>query len=184
MCFPNCPSTLSLMKKQALKLLTNTGKHQHALCCQSQWTSVLASIKEGYGSDPFFQCLANTGAPGVQLINGLWYIGDHLVIPCTGNICENLFRLAHDTLRHFGADKSYAMLRDTYYWPNMRADLEKSYISSCEECQHNKYPTKKAPGLLEILSHMDIHITWSSITWFDHMDDLIISCQYCLISHQ
>ena len=38
--------------------------------------------------------------------------------------------------------------------------------------------------LLELSSHMDIRITWSSITWFNHMDDLIISRQYCLISHQ
>ena len=113
--------------------------------------SVLASIKEGYGLDPFYQCLANTGASGVQLINGLRYIGDRLVIPRTGRIHENLFQLAHDTLGHFGANKSYTMLRDAYYWPNMRTDLEKSYIPSCKECQHNKSPTKKAPRPLHLL---------------------------------
>ena len=113
--------------------------------------SVLVSIKEGYRLDPFCQCLASTGAPGAQLINGLWYIGDRLVILRTGSIRENLFRLAHNTLGHFGADKSYTTLRDVYYWPNMRTDLEKSYIPSCKDCQCNKSPTKKAPGLLHPL---------------------------------
>ena len=48
--------------------------------------SVLVSIKEGYDLDPFCQCLAQTGAPGAQLINGLWYVGDWLVIPQMGDI--------------------------------------------------------------------------------------------------
>jgi hypothetical protein len=55
-------------------------------------------------------------------------MGDRLLIPRTGTICEDLFRLAHDLSGHFGADKSYATLRDAYYWPNMRRDLETSYI--------------------------------------------------------
>ena len=108
--------------------------------------SVLASIKEGYDSDPFCQRLAQTGVPGAQFINSLWYVGDRLVIPHTGDIRENLFRLAHDTLEHFGMDKSYAALRDSYYWLNMRTDLEKSYIPSCEPCQCNKSQTTKVPG--------------------------------------
>ena len=33
-----------------------------------------------------------------------------------------LFWLAHDSLGHFGADRSYASLCDAYYWPNMRRD--------------------------------------------------------------
>ena len=52
--------------------------------------------------------------------NGLWYIGDRLLIPRVTTLRETLFHLAHDTLGHFGADKSYASLRDVYYWPNMR----------------------------------------------------------------
>ena len=140
--FPNCPSTPPLMNGQTLKLCTNTGKHQHALCCNLNGP-LCACIDQG--SDPFCQCLANTGTLGAQLINGLWYIEDCLVIPHMGNICENLFHLAHDTLGHFSTNKSYTTLRDTYYWPNMRSDLENLYIPSCEECWHNKSPTKKTP---------------------------------------
>ena len=113
--------------------------------------SILSSIKSGYDLDPFCQRLTKTPIPGTQLINGLWYVGDRLVVPRSGDVRENLFRLAHDTLGHFGADKSYAALKDAYYWPNMRTDLEKSYIPSCHECQRNKSRTTKAAGPLHPL---------------------------------
>ena len=60
----------------------------------------------------------------VATSNGLIYVGDRLLVPRAGDLRENLYRLAHDNLGHFSADKSYAALRDAYYWPNMRWDLE------------------------------------------------------------
>ena len=59
--------------------------------------SVLKTIKNGYETDKFCLCLAQNATPGACLINGLWYIRDHLVIPRTGDICKNLFCLTHDT---------------------------------------------------------------------------------------
>ena len=97
--------------------------------------SVLQAIKDGYKSDPFCDQLSKTSTPGTTSINNLWCIGNCLLIPRVGELQENLFHLAHDTLGHFGADKAYAVLHNSYYWPNMRCDLEKSYILSCEECQ-------------------------------------------------
>ena len=79
------------------------------------------------------------------------YIGDCLLIPRVADIRENLFRLAHDSLGHFGADKSYAALRDAYYWPNMRRDLEQAYIPSCVDCLRNKSRTTCPPGPLHPL---------------------------------
>ena len=72
--------------------------------------SVLSSIKSGYDQDIFCQRLSKNTVPGAQFINRLWYIGDRLVIPQVGDLCKNLFRLAHDTLGHFSVDKSYASL--------------------------------------------------------------------------
>ena len=77
------------------------------------------STQNSYKTDEFCLHLAQYATPGARLINGLWYIGDHLVIPRTGDIHENLFHLTHDTLGHFGADKCYVNLCDAYYWPNM-----------------------------------------------------------------
>ena len=117
--------------------------------------TVLDAIKCGYTVDDYCVKIAETSVPGTKFVNGLWYVGDRLLIPRVGDIRENLFRLAHDVLGHFGADKSYAVLRDAYYWPNMRRDLEKSYIPSCQDCQRNKSRTTKAPGPLHPLAVPD-----------------------------
>ena len=89
--------------------------------------------------------------PGIRLVNGLWYIGNRLVIPWVGNVRETLFRLTHDVLGHFCFDKTYASLRDSYYWPNMRKELETAYVPSCVECQRNKLSTTKPFGPLHPL---------------------------------
>ncbi|KAF4622194.1 hypothetical protein D9613_009369 [Agrocybe pediades] len=89
--------------------------------------------------------------PEVKLIDGLWYISQRLVIPRANDIRESIFRLAHDALGHFGFDKSYAALRDSFYWPNMRRDLEQAYVPSCPDCQRNKSSTTKPMGPLHPL---------------------------------
>ena len=103
---------------------------------------VLQAIMDGYKSDPFCEKFAKVNIPGAKLVNGLWYIGSCLLIPRVGDIQEQLFCLSHDTLGHFGADKSYATLRNTYYWLNMQRDLEKVYIPSCVDCQRNNLCTR------------------------------------------
>jgi hypothetical protein len=107
---------------------------------------VLKDIVMGYETDEFCKRLPTCGMKSVKQENGLWYIAGRLVIPRCPGLRENLFRLAHDALGHFGADKSYASLRTAYYWPNMRRDLEQSYIPSCPDCQRNKSRTTKQAG--------------------------------------
>lgn len=116
---------------------------------------ILKEIKRGYRRDPYCKMLkANpNGTPGVRYDDEskLLYMGSRLIIPRHGDLREQLYRLAHDTLGHFGMDKSYAVLSDSYFWPNMRRDLEKSYIPSCADCQRNKSRTTKPPGPLHPL---------------------------------
>jgi len=113
--------------------------------------SILAKVKAGYLTDEFCICVASSSMKGWHQANGLWYIGNRLLIPRVSDLRETLFQLAHDTLGHFGADKSYASLRDAYYWPNMRRDLEKAYIPSCADCLRNKSRTTKPTGPLHPL---------------------------------
>ena len=116
-------------------------------------TKLLTDIKEGYLNDPFILSL-QTASPGISFIsqrNGFWFIGDRLIIPNVTHIREALFFLAHDALGHFGADKLYAALRSSYYWPNMRKHLEQAYVPSCTECQQNKSRTSKPIGPLHPL---------------------------------
>lgn len=97
----------------------------------------LQDIHKGYSEDDFFHKLsvADNSIPGIQYVNNLWNIGDCLVIPHYGMPHKDIFQLAHDSLGHFGSDKSYGSIRESYYWSNMRHDLENAYIPGCIECQ-------------------------------------------------
>lgn len=80
-----------------------------------------------------------------MLVTGCLYL--------VSEICARTFSgwLVHDDMGHFGADKSYATLHDTYYWPNMWHDLEESYIPGCDDCQRNKSCTSCKAGPLHPL---------------------------------
>ena len=116
---------------------------------------ILRMIQMGYQYDEFCKCVAMSSMTGWHESNGLWYIGDCLLIPRVTAIHETLFHLAHNTLGHFGANKLYASLRDAYYWPNMRCDLEQAYIPSCVDCLRNKSRTSKPAGPLHPLPGPD-----------------------------
>ncbi|KAJ3474978.1 hypothetical protein NLI96_g12135 [Meripilus lineatus] len=93
-------------------------------------------VKRGYQSDPWCRGLDSAaGFKGMRRENDLWYVGNRLVIPRVPDLREGLFRLAHDARGHFGFDKSYEVLRNEFYWPNMRKEIESMYIPSCEQCQ-------------------------------------------------
>lgn len=87
--------------------------------------SLLSDIKKGYGKDPFCRKLFKNASsvPGFHVKDGLGYVGSRLVIPCFGDLCEQLFHLAHSSMSHFGFKKLYGSLRESYYWPNMRRML-------------------------------------------------------------
>jgi hypothetical protein len=115
--------------------------------------SFLDNICEGYKEDEFCKKLSSVDSSisNIQSKNRLWYLGNCLVIPRFGSLHEDLFCLAHDSMGHFGADKSYVNIRNDYYWPNMRKDLKSAYIPACPECQHNKSTTSKPKGPLHPL---------------------------------
>jgi len=77
------------------------------------------------------------------------------MVPRVLNVCESLFYLTHNVLRHFRFSKSYGLLHDSFYWPNMWRDLELAYVPACAECQRNKGSTKKPCGPLHPLSTPD-----------------------------
>jgi hypothetical protein len=107
--------------------------------------SLLRDIIAGYQHDDFAKQLRKDitagSIEGAREENGLLYVGRRLLIPNIPRLRELFYNLAHDTLGHFGFDKSYEALRDSYYWPNMRRDLEQAYIPSCSPCQRNKSRT-------------------------------------------
>ena len=112
---------------------------------------VVSKLRAAYHSDPWCQKLisASRGMPNVTVRDGLWFLG--LIIPADCGMRERIFRLAHDNLGHFGFHKTYESIRSSYFWPNMRKDLENGYIPSCIDCSRNKSPTTKPSGPLHPL---------------------------------
>lgn len=81
----------------------------------------LQSVRAGYADNAWCKTLTTTSLswPDLALCDGLWYAGNRLIIPKTGNLQKTLFILAHDVLGHFRFDKTYGSLINAYYWPNM-----------------------------------------------------------------
>ena len=120
-----CPQTKQRLNSVCATLSISADKH------------LLQKICIGYTNDKWIQntlLKAKDGMPGIQLTNGLWYIGNRLIIPHVGDIRETLFCLTHNILGHFGFDKTYGSLHDSFYWPNMRKELESTYIPGCIKC--------------------------------------------------
>ena len=115
--------------------------------------SFIAGCKSGYDTDPGCKKLlsASRGMPELTVKNGLWFVGERLIIPCQGGLQEEILCLAHDTLGHFGFYKSYESIRQLYFWPGMRKDLEEGYIPGCRDCMKNKSFTTKPSGPLHPL---------------------------------
>ncbi|KAJ8468870.1 hypothetical protein ONZ45_g17089 [Pleurotus djamor] len=111
-------------------------------------------IKKGYQADSWCRALLGSGGKtqGVRYSNGLLYLNGRLAIPKVTAVREAIFRLAHDSLGHFGVAKTYAALHDSFYWPNMYSTLAKLYVPGCDECQRNKSANTLPPGPLHPLS--------------------------------
>ena len=114
---------------------------------------LVTKLRNGYHNDPWCQKLisASCGMPELTIKDGLWFLGERLIIPAECGMREHIFRLAHDTLGHFGFHKTSKTIHNSYFWPNMRKDLENGYIPSCTECSRNKSPTYKPSGPLHPL---------------------------------
>jgi Integrase zinc binding domain len=97
---------------------------------------LLKEIQKGYLSNPWCIKLlsASTSLHNISFKNGLWFIGDRLIVPREGTVCEQIFRLAHDSSGHFGFLKSYENIHNSFFWPGMRKDLEFGYIPFCADC--------------------------------------------------
>lgn len=62
---------------------------------------------------------------------------------------ETVLKSLHDDSGHLGFDKTYGFIRERFYWPRMKTDVEQ-YCQSCARCvQRKTLPKTVAP-----LSHM------------------------------
>jgi hypothetical protein len=112
-------------------------------------------IMEGYETDGWF---ANTD--NVKLLTyqaGLYYTKSKdgttvLVIPNTGTLRQECMQDCHDATfaGHMGITKTIKLAERTFWWPNMKADIER-FVKTCVHCQRSKSTNRKPAGLLSPL---------------------------------
>ena len=71
------------------------------------------------------------------------------VVPANDGIRTFLLSEAHDSITsgHFGEEKTWDKLRETWYWPGARRDV-KEYVSTCPICLKVRATTQKLYGTL------------------------------------
>jgi hypothetical protein len=74
----------------------------------------------------------------------LLFKGNQLRIP-NCSMRENLLKEKHSggLARHFGHDKTFAKLSESYFWPGMQSEVKK-FVDKCRICQHSKGRKKNA----------------------------------------
>ena len=73
-----------------------------------------------------------------MLQEGLLFKDSKLCIP-RYSMRENLIQEKHSggLSRHFGQDKTFAVVSNFYFWPEMQHDVKK-FVVRCRICQHAK----------------------------------------------
>ena len=71
-------------------------------------------------------------------------------VPLFGGLRKVIFYKAHKSRYsiHPGADKMYQDLKDYYWWPRMKGDID-VYVSKCLTCAKVKSEYQKPSGLLQ-----------------------------------
>ncbi|KAJ7970903.1 Retrotransposon protein, putative, Ty3-gypsy subclass [Quillaja saponaria] len=130
-------------------------------------TSMRERIRENLDKDPVAQAIINLAKEGKTrkfwVEDGLLMAkGSRLFVPKAGDLRRTLMKECHDTLwaGHPGWQRTYALLKQGYYWPQMREDAV-NYSKTCLICQQDKVEWKKIAGLLEPLPTRDVD-SWSS----------------------
>ena len=139
------------MKADAMSRNTNANQEQPLSQLEEKIYLILSDkslhtqIKEEQAKDPILNAAKECVEHGVDLAKGrLNRVQKQLRVK--NNILTKSGRLIVPTLlhrpvlekvhgvAHFGVDKTYALLKDRFYWPSMYG-CTKLYVESCEDCQ-------------------------------------------------
>ena len=159
---------------------------------QSDASSFIEEVKEGYKSDTFAQKL-KAWQSNPQLLDrttsalfhrfsqsqGLWYYNDskivrdfpifrvRLYVPDSRPLRTALLQRYHESLAagHQAAEKTTRQIEKLYYWPGMRTEI-KTYTASCETCQRQQESNHSKYGFLHPLPIPEDRGVDLSMDWF------------------
>lgn len=120
-------------------------------------STLINRIKEGLQQDPLAKSLIKLANEGrtrrFWLDEGvLLTTGDRVYVPKWGNLRKEIIKECHDSkwAGHPGMTRTLALLQNSYYWPQMRDDVD-AYVRTCLVCQQDKVEQQRPAGLLEPL---------------------------------
>jgi hypothetical protein len=89
---------------------------------------------------------------GCRLEEGFLLYQERLVVPDENYLRTKLIREAHDQVSsaHPGRLKTYKLLSERYYCPNMRSTSDQ-YVGNCHKCTRAMNPRDRKPGFLHPL---------------------------------
>ena len=80
---------------------------------------------------------------------------NQIILPAS---CVNVaLQYIHCGMGHPGRDKTLAMTRDRFYWPNMNADVD-YFIKNCKRCLLRKTPTTERAPLTSIHTYQPLEL--------------------------
>jgi hypothetical protein len=129
--------------------------------------SFMDAIKQAYERDPWFTDFVNIKPLSCR--QGLYYIGEMLVLPNDAHLKTIVLSECHDTpySGHVGRTKTLHRVQRHFWWPTVTADVRR-FVASCDSCQRHKASNRRPGGLLQPLPVPTD--TWSSVSM-----DLIVS---------
>ncbi len=109
----------------------------------------LASRRDAFANEAR-QNIQNAAKSHFHLQNGLlWYKQKRLYVP-KGKMKDTILKECHDgpLANHGGVKHTTTLLKKSYYWPNLKDNVEE-YVKICLTCQQNQTLNKKQAGLLQ-----------------------------------
>lgn len=97
----------------------------------------------------------STLAKGYTLQDGLLYrvhLDDIFLLVIPECRRQTVIQSCHDIplAGHLGFSRTFNMIKNRYYWPNMRKEIKK-YVKSCSKCQRRKARNMKREGYIQPL---------------------------------
>jgi hypothetical protein len=115
--------------------------------------SFLKSLKQELSHHPEFKDMMHNittmTVPDFKIMQDLIYHKGRIWLPRTCTFTLVLLEEFHNTPSggHMGVTKTFARLSANFTWTGMKEDVQR-FVLTCVDCQHSKYETKKAAGLL------------------------------------
>ncbi|SGY81038.1 BQ5605_C009g05444 [Microbotryum silenes-dioicae] len=99
----------------------------------------LKALKDGYLNNTHCQQVIKNidSTPGYSYKDGIAWFEGRILLPKTGDFCENAIHDAHNATGHFGLHKTYKRLQRDFIWSGMKESC-KEYVESCSVCQTMK----------------------------------------------